>query len=248
MIEQRFYRGYILDMISAARKRGFAYTGFLSGEECAEADLLLRNEKDLSFSLYGGYTDADRRVLCIYTDAPPAWPISLMKVTVHGKNVSLSHRDVLGSIMALAVERRVIGDIICAGNNASVFILRNMGAFFSQNLVRIGGYTCDTCICDEWEEPQYERDFLDIDCVITSNRIDCYVAQLANISRSGSLGLIKNGAVLLNGRTVVSADTKLRAGDKLTIRGKGKFILETDPDTCSVTQKGRLRMRIKKYN
>ena len=249
MIESRFFRGIILDAVKSARKRGFAYTDFLSEEEQAEAELILKRESDVSFSLFGGYEEAERRVLCVYEDdAPQSWPVSLMDISVRDKTAELKHSDVLGSVMALSVERGVLGDIICCREHASVFILKNMESYFSQNLLRIGKYACDVTVRSEWDEPDFFRKFLELECVISSNRLDCYVSELARLSRNDSVELIREGRVAVNGRTVTAPAMRLNASDKLTIRGKGKFIIESDPANCPATQKGRLRILIKKYN
>ena len=99
MIDDRFFRGIILDAVKSAHKRGFAFTDFLSEEEQAEAELILKRENDVSFSFFGGYAEAERRVLCVYEDeAPQSWPISLMDISVRDKTAEPKHSDVLGSV------------------------------------------------------------------------------------------------------------------------------------------------------
>ena len=70
------------------------------------------------------------------------------------------------------------------------------------------------------------------------------IAAAFNLSRSDASEALKRGLVTVNYRILESVDKKLSEGDTLSLRGKGKVILEKLGD---LSKKGRLFIEIKKY-
>lgn len=65
------------------------------------------------YSLYGGYENAQRKVACFSsyeTDFEYGITILVSKVDLRFRKVS--HKDVLGALMNLGIEREMLGDLI----------------------------------------------------------------------------------------------------------------------------------------
>jgi RNA-binding protein YlmH len=80
--------------------------------------------------MYGGYEEAERRMLvCIPADLPLSAEeateglIRVLRVTKPAISRDLSHRDYLGSILGLGIERRLTGDILVRPDGADIFIV-----------------------------------------------------------------------------------------------------------------------------
>ena len=88
------------------------------------------------------------------------------------------------------------------------------------------------------------QEYKDIQGSVPSLRLDAVTATAARISRSGSLALIKEGSVFLNGRMCTGSSKNICDGDIISIRGYGKYRIEVSQ---SVTKKGRYHITVKQY-
>ena len=79
---------------------------------------------------------------------------------------------------------------------------------------------------------------------VASERLDCVVAAIFNLSREKAQNLIKGGFVEFNYETASKIDVKVEANDIISARGFGKFIVR---DISQSTKKGRLRLFADKY-
>lgn len=90
-----------------------------------------------------------------------------------------------------------------------------------------------------------ETEFEEIKIIISSNRIDSFVSELARTSRSMAEIIIEEQRVFVNSELVYKTSKKINEGDIITIRGKGKFIFE---GIQRETKSGKLLAVMKKYN
>ncbi len=93
---------------------------------------------------FGGYDQAERQMIAFHPDALAfSWeyPICCLKIEPKAVKFSeaLSHRDYLGTILGLGVERSVIGDILVQEHAAWVFCQEKIADFIEENLCRACG-------------------------------------------------------------------------------------------------------------
>ena len=83
------------------------------------------NFLDVKTVFYGGYEGCERTLFIAmpeYFEEEYKEEISVLEIT--GRNISeLSHRDFLGSLMGLGVERKTVGDILVFEDKTYVFII-----------------------------------------------------------------------------------------------------------------------------
>ena len=109
-----------------------------------EINLLKQNEKTIytRFSLYGGYQGAERQMVAFQPDALYYnwdYPIACVKIQpLHQRFAEeLSHRDILGALMHLGIDRSLLGDIVLQEKDAYVFCVENMADFIAKELYQI---------------------------------------------------------------------------------------------------------------
>lgn len=231
--------------LALSRKRP-AFLGFLDESGAAFCEDLLRRERDARTLFWGGYDGAERRILGFFPDylEPDAalFPIAPLTFFFREED-ALSHRDFLGSFMALGVERDVVGDILVGKGRCTAFVKREMEEYFLQNLRKIG--RVGVRVVPGAEEPlPLEREFLELSGVVASERLDCLVAFLCRTSREKAAGLVAAGLVARNHREVLSGSERVSPGDVLTVRKQGKFIIDR---LGPLTGKGRLSVKCRKY-
>lgn len=194
---------------------------------------------------FGGFEDSERKMFGVFPEWEEAneFPIRLITVE-HNFGSELSHRDYLGSVLGLGIERNKTGDILIEKNKAFVFLADSIASFVCDNLKKIGsrGVKVKMEAIDDITLP--ERKFLEFSTVCASLRLDAVVGAAANLARAKASNMIEAGLVKLNHRQQDKPAAGVAVGDLISIRGYGRFILS---EAGNETRKGRIHIVLKKY-
>ncbi len=205
------------------------HTGFLS---LAEQAILERAQPQ--GLLWGGYEDAERKLLLFL----PEWmeredalqgedcPLAVLRVTLAKGAPALTHRDYLGSLLALGVERSVAGDILVREGGADIVVLRDMAVFLQQNWTQAGRAALQTEVLPLSELRQAAYRVVEKRDTVASLRLDSVLAAMFSLSRGNAQEAVRQGLVAVNGRLAVKPDSLLTEGDRVSLRGKGKAVLK----------------------
>lgn len=249
-----------LKELSERSERGIVtMTAFLSPAELAFAEgLRLKNTfffggykgaergciffiPDIYDAVIDGMSDAERSEYIInelICDGPTA-----LKTEGSGYK-KLSHRDYLGSILALGVERSAIGDICVTGEHeAVIFALPKVSELIRFGLERVGSDKVSVTPLEAGAF-SFERKTMPLTDTVASDRFDCVVASLCKKSRGAASELIKCGFSELNYLPCDRTDARVARGDVISVRGVGKFIIKAISEE---TKKGRIRLEAEKY-
>lgn len=222
------------------------FTDFLTLSEAETAKSVLHGA---NYLFYGGFAGSERQMLCVAPDTmeitPELFPICGMRVTP--KNLkfaeALTHRDVLGSVLGLGLERSVIGDIYLKEKEAYLFCARRIAPFLSEHLIQVR-HTNVSCQVSGTEEGEFEREFQTITRTVAANRIDAVAAAAFQLSRSSTAAAVLSGKVFLNGREITSPSAVVKEGDIISFRGYGKARLK---EIGGLTKKGRISVSLERY-
>ena len=210
----------------------YTFTGFLG---LAEQDALWQVEREVKFAgitLYGGREEAERKILRFGSEAELGYeqpfPICCIRIRPLSAKFAdkLSHRDYLGALMNLGIERSTIGDILPGEGEA----------FFRHTHVK-----CE--VVDAAAEVPQEEPVRQV-IQVASPRVDAVIAKVYNKSRSDCLELFRAGKVYVNGRLCENNSKPLEAGDVVNARGYGKFRISGEPHA---TRKGKLAIEAEVY-
>ena len=157
---------------------------------------------------------------------------------------ALSHRDWLGSLMALGIKRETLGDICFFGGETYVFAEPRAAEYIALELNKAGRAKVSGEICTLPEDFCPEIAFENISTTVASPRLDGVVRALCNISRESAADLVTSGLCEINYFTEIRPDTTVKGGDVVSLRGYGKYIIDS---TDGVTKKGRCRLTARKY-
>ena len=227
----------------------YTFSGFLS---LPQQDLFYSMQSELSyisFSMYGGNDVCERKMIRFgskevlgYTEA---YPISCIKVCplIEKFADSFTHRDFLGAIMNLGIERSTIGDIVLEGKMAYVFCQDKIADYIIEHLDKVK-HTHVKCEKTTEETALQGKEAIEKELLVSSLRIDAIISKLYNVSRNQSLQLFQTKKVFVNGRTQENNSYFLKEGESITVRGYGKFDFFKVKDE---TKKGKIRITILKY-
>ena len=247
--EEQLLKKRFFELSKIADLKGICtYTDFLNLNEISIFKSINKELPNVNYQLYGGYEDAERNVICFYGDeSVKAFSsyITCIRIKPLNKKFSddLTHRDFLGAIMNLRLERSKIGDILVKEKEAYVFCLSSISSFIIDNLNKIK-HTSIQCERMNEEAPEIRPTFKEIRGTISSPRLDSIIALAFGSSRSSMLNLISSGNVFVDGRLVESNSYVLKKGDIVSVRGHGKFIYK---ELQNQTKKGRYYCLILKY-
>lgn len=230
----------------------YTFSPFLS---IAEQEIFYRNQRELSYagaSLWGGYADAERRLAVFGSETllgykqPDFIALLLIKPLQLKFSDELTHRDFLGAILNLGIERDTIGDILVKPSGTLLFCLQSVSDTVIRELTRVKHTSVSVTEVgpDILEENDFKPRFEVLRDSAASLRADCVIAGACKLSRGTAQELFKAGYVTLNGRILEKCDTELKPGDIFTVRGHGKYIFD---ETSGTSRKGRLWISVRHY-
>jgi len=228
-MEQDFFQKRLMDLSAQAdRTNRFTFTGFLNEAEQAEYHAIARSLSGSGASLFGGYADAER-VMLRFGDPEQLgyeepFPVVCLKIAPLQEKFGehLTHRDYLGAIMHLGIERSEIGDILTQEKHAYVFCKTTMAEYLCRELTRIR-HTSVSCEPAELPEEEFAAKTEAGTAQVSSPRIDGVISKIYNISRSVCAELFLAGKISVNGAQTGNHSLLLKEGDKVSVRGFGKF-------------------------
>ncbi len=222
------------------------FSKFLDPAEAVLAAQLAR-QYGAHFSSWGGYEQAERIVGCFHpaTENPDMteYPVVCLHSRYSAKFCSVSHRDLLGSFMALGLTRSCLGDIIIVGSDIYLFAHAQMADFIAQSMTSAGKTPLDFRIMDEIPQMP-EPEGTCFSSVVSSLRLDGVLAAGYRLSRSESAELIRAGLVKVDHQICERVDTLVRENVLLSVRGKGRVrLISVD----GMTRKQRIGITFFRY-
>ena len=231
--ERRLMRR-VEELCRVAVSRGIPrYTGFLSDREQSLAQAACNRAGGSCIRFWGGFDGAERKVLCI--EPPEAWqeePLAYLQFTACGDKLP-THRDYLGSILGLGLERACVGDLLADTEKPDTFyavVLADKQEFIRTELTSAGHCTVHT----EWADalPAHlleSRERALQQATVPSLRADAVLAVMLHTSRTRAAEYIAAGRVEINHLPAEKPSAPVYEGDVFTVRGKGRFALTALP-------------------
>ena len=227
----------------------YTYTNFLSINELS---IYHSMKNDLSFihsETFGGNESCERQIVQFgdkeILGYEGIYPISLIKIEPLTPKFAeeLGHRDYLGALMNLGIQRELLGDIFIKEKEAYVYCLSHISDFISDNLKSVRHTHVKVTIYND-DIDIIKPELKDIEIIAASPRIDAVVASITKMSRSQCLELFSSKKIYVNGLCMENKSSQLKEGDILVIRGFGKFIYN---GAGNETRKGRVYIKLQKY-
>jgi len=238
---------HLLDLCRRSEKTGsWQYSGFLT---LAEQDDFLRSKESAGFSfrLTGGYESAERKILAAGNEAEmgsPDLPVSVVAVKPKSEKFAeeLIHRDYLGAVLGLGIDRSLVGDILVREHRAWFFCLNSAADMIVSSLDQVRRTTV-TAEITAADVPELQPRYAPLRVNVSSERLDAVIAAFANLSRGQTDKLFAAEKVFVNGRMVTDRSARLKEGDVFSVRGFGKAVYD---GIEYETKKSRYMVRIRK--
>ena len=227
----------------------FVFTDFLGLAEQSAFSEIGKEIRGIPYTAFGGVSGAERVMIRFGNEdelgyAQP-FPIRCLRIRPKAERFAekLSHRDFLGALMNLGIERNTLGDIFISDKTGYVFCHEKVVDYIVENLDRIRHTTVKCRLLAEAPEavkPTLKQENL----IVSSERLDGIIAKLFHLSRSQSLLLFREKKVFVNGRCMENNSGVCKADDVVSVRGFGKFIYR---GCVHETKKGNLSISLERY-
>jgi len=248
--EDKLFVAKMLDKAYKAEKTGsITYSDFIDPYQKMLVNKVLLNNINTKHLLYGGYDGAERVIVIFCPDFIECNDFSnfnklfkLIEATANGGNLP-THRDYLGALTGLGIKREKIGDILVDGNKSNIIVLRDIADFIELNLTKVGNTSVNVEVKDVDELETSEPKTKEIKATVASLRVDCIVSAGFGMSRAKIIEYIKAERLNLNWEQVSSPSKQIKEGDVISVRGRGRIIVES---ITGLTKKGRIGVLIKR--
>lgn len=245
----------ILDKVEMVEKKNkIEYTDFLDLAQIELVQKFINKIKIENYICYGGFEQAERKMFVIYPEK--------FNVSVVEKNLSnivqiirielpddlkgkYTHRDYLGAVIKLGVERKKIGDIIVDNNGADIIIDKDISKFLLDNLGSLTRFSKSEITLqniNDLRSVEIRKEELEI--IVSSMRLDNVISELARCSRNKAHDIINTERVFVNFECETKKTKQIKPGDMVTIRGKGRFFIK---EIAGQTRSGRTVIKVEKF-
>lgn len=245
----------ILDKIEFSKQREkLEYTDFLDMYQISLVKSLMKKIEFENYILYGGFEEAERKILIIY---PEKYNISMIeknyskimkaiRILLSDEEKSkYTHRNYLSGIIKVGMKREKVGDILVFDDGADILVKEETGETLKQELgtlTRFENAKMEIINLSDLRKQEIKLEELSI--IVPSLRLDNFVSDLARTSRSKAVQIIDSERVFINGKNEKKASKQVKMGDVITIRGKGRFVVK---EFSGTTRSGRTVVKIEKY-
>ena len=248
MNEQELCKKRLIDLSKQANRKGIVlFSDFLN---LNEQNIYQQSQKffETKTESFGGVDFAERQIIAFIPDAlyyEWDYPIVTLKITPSYPKFAekLGHRDILGALMHLGIDRSKVGDIIVGDGVYYMICEDSIADFFIESLDKIR-HTVVKLSYASFEELKSMQQTKEMEGIITSNRLDNVLACVFKLSRSQALELLRAEKVFVNGKSIQNPSYHVKTEEIVSLRGFGRFIFMEEYGT---TNKGRIKIRYKIY-
>jgi len=215
-----------------------------------------KSTKDIHVLEYSGFKDDERRMIGFFPSSYDSFmtldqmysifPVICLSLRIHdNEKTSITHRDVLGSILGLGLDRKLFGDIIVENACAYILCHERIVPVIKQELllIRHSHVTVEE-VDSDFDGSELAPSSLQIKTTVASLRIDVIMKAILNLSRSTCNELIERGHVKINQIEVTKNHKLIEVGDLISISKKGKYKIG---DIGIENKKGRIPIIIEQY-
>lgn len=200
------------------------------------------NSNNFLVEAKGAFEECDRRILSFNNIYDIPYPYRILKITNKSKFNKLSHKDYLGALMALGLEREKLGDLRVIDDFAIVPIYDEVVDYILTSLNSVG--KAPVSIEEIFEDNLPKSNFEEEIIIVPSLRLDNIVSKLSKVSRGKAIEVIDSGRVLIDYSKSIEKSKEIKEGQRITIPGVGKFIIG---EIVGNTKSGRYKVKINKF-
>ena len=210
------------------------YTFFLNK---SETNVITTRLKKNTFNIYKPNNYSEKVI--VYQNTIPE--VILLEIIIKDH---IRHQDILGSLMNLGIDDGLFVVIIIYNNHYYFYNFKKMWDYFKLEFTKIKRSYITLLEQDLDYLKDYEREYIDIQVITSSLRIDNVIAKIIHKPRNEVKKNITDKMVIYNDELLTDSDKLLKVDDTFSIRKIGKFKFD---QVISNTKKDNIIINVKKY-
>lgn len=216
----------ILDYKEQAEiKQRLILTKFLNPHELDIVRKVI-GQGDVVYHEYGGFINAEnkRMIICpnFYEIEKDDFEVVLVKVNYNDHFGKLAHKDLLGALMNLGINRDCIGDIDDKGDLCFACLKSNY-EYIKDHLKQIKKSKIHLELIEK--EIEIKREYIQKQFIISSFRLDKIASVFYGIPRTKVKSIIASGNIKVNHKIVEEGSFLCNNKDIISIRHYGRVML-----------------------
>ena len=216
----------LLDKVNQA-ERNYApvLTHFLDPREQYILEVIVGSYPELTLTFNGGSPSSERKRAMIapeyFSPQEEDFELVLLEVDYPEKFATIDHRNVLGTLMSLSIERDQLGDII-VGDKIQFILTKNIQSYIMLELKRIKNVPVKLHEVPLEDMIQSKEDWTTHQATVSALRLDVVLKEMIRKSRSIAKQYIEKKRIKVNHTIIERPDFQLEPGDLLSIQGHGR--------------------------
>lgn len=203
-------------------------TDFLDPRGQQIVNLIIGETNDMRCQFFGGSENAERKRALIVPEYyisnndSEDYQISIFEIDYPKKFVTIEHREVLGSLMALGLKREKFGDILIENDIIQFVVAKEIESYIQMQFSSIGRAKIAIKNIPIMDVINIQNQWNEDITTVSSMRLDTVISGLYNISRQKSQALIEQGYVKVNFSTIEKTSFECGEYDMISVRGFGR--------------------------
>ena len=227
----------------------YTFTDFLGLAEQSVLKAMGRELRGVKTELFGGTDGCERLVARFGSEEELGYaedyPIACIKAVPKNRKYAeaLTHRDYLGAILNLGIERDTLGDIAIIDNVGYIFASEDIAEYIVSSLTKVKHTDMRLKIVHELPEGElYRTELRRVQA--NGERVDAIIAKVFGLSREDSSTLFKKRLVFVDGKCTENTSYIPKEGEVISVRGHGRMIYR---GCDSLTRKGKMNIAVEVY-
>lgn len=227
----------------------FVFTDFLGLAELSTFSEIKKEISFVEFKEFGGAEGTQRVMIRFGSPGDVGYeipfPISIIKAEPVSMKFAdkLTHRDFLGAILNLGIERSTLGDIVIIDNVGYFFAKEDIADYIVSSLSKVKHTDMKLKIIEELPDCDlYKTEPRRIQA--NGERLDAVIAKVFGMSREDSQTLFKKKLVFADGKNIENTSYIPKSGEVISVRGFGRMIYR---GCDSFTKKGKMNITVDLY-
>lgn len=220
---------------------------FLDPRERRIVESISGSYPEVNVEFYGGGGERERMRGLIVPEmlevSKGDFEIIVYEIGYPSKFVTLNHRNILGAVTNVGLDRSLIGDIT-AGEKIQIAIAKPYASFFKESLTKIKNAPVTLREIPHEAFLESADDGKRITILSSSFRLDTIISEVINEGRGKSRARVEKGKVKVNHSLVTGPSFIMETGDTVSIRHFGRFKIES---LVARTRKEKYRLEVKVY-
>lgn len=238
----------IADKVIYVNKNFTAAVTEFTNPYVAELSLPIIKNNDIKFELFPSFEHSERKVFILYPDFLESINkdefIAGLRIYNRSKFKKLNHKDYLGSLMSLGIDRNKTGDIYVYDDYADIVLHSDISDYILYNLDKIGHNKIEIEKIKVDDVNYKEQEHIILNITSSSMRIDNIVKHITNKSRETASDMVRVGNVKVNFQVIDKIAAEIKENDMISISRYGRFKISK---LSGLTKSGKYKIEIKHY-